>query len=94
MIKCEMRIDDCLYKALFENFDELCEFIADVRAEDGSVVDEINHYEVSAFQILKDKDFEHSYKIEMVGRMLLDNPNRFSKWSDMEDELIALGYSV
>lgn len=71
LIKACLRIDEEDYKALFEDVDDMETFMEGCRVFDHSIVILIDCYEVNAWDILKDEDFEENYKIEMLAVLLL-----------------------
>lgn len=71
LIKAYLKIDGEDYKALFEDVDDMEDFIESCDTFDSSIVEVIEFYEVNAQDILEDEDFEENYKIEMLAVLLL-----------------------
>lgn len=71
LIKAYLKIDGEDYKALFEDVDDMEDFIESCETFDSSIVEVIEFYEVNAQDILEDEDFEENYKIEMLAVLLL-----------------------
>lgn len=71
LIKAYLKTDGEDYKALFEDVDDMEDFIESCDTFDSSIVEVIEFYEVNAQDILEDEDFEENYKIEMLAVLLL-----------------------
>ena len=91
MYKYSMVIDGTEYKALFADHFEAADFMADCERYDDSHIVVNGYTEVTAEQIMADADFEYSYRVEMVAKILLPNAHNFKKWSEQETELKRLG---
>lgn len=79
MYKYYMIIDGTEYNALFLDHFEAADFL-DANDADGSEVVVLKYEKVSPREVLKDSDFEESYRIEMVAAHLMPN-RRFEKWT-------------
>ena len=59
------------YEALFEDVNDMEDFIEDCKKYDDGEIELLEYYDVTVQDILEDKDFEEGYKIEMLAVLLL-----------------------